>query len=518
MITVNRLLENLNPYDVRLISGQGGVDKPLEYINIQEFALRSERIKKNGVILTTFTSFLESGNIIEHLQWLSSKEIRAIGIHTVFIKDIPEEVIHFSNANDFPIFLLPEDMSYQQIMQIYSELLMEDANTVRLELEQRNISMLRAVALDKDSQYIISIMGKHLNLPIIHLDKSLNMKSYWSASYFSKTDIQDVVDKLLLEQKDAMCEEITIDYKPLTGNGGHYSFKSLPIMDSKSSYGALVIGMENDFSLSDWSVINYGKTALLLDSVKRNSVEKYLKNKDMKIIESILEPPKKEAINFHDLSAHFKQPCHIYLIATDNSVALNRAFEALYNHVEKWEPDALIWIYDNQIICFLKSKSLSDILTDSSETFKDVYCGVSEKSESANADSIQEKYEQAKLGLEIGKARKTMINEWDSLGYDKCLFTLSQKNILQRSAKSLLAPLIEHDKTFDSELIATLAVYLNTYFSLKKSAEQLFVHKNTVKYRISKIKELYKGVNFEDPETYLLFSSTLRLYEIEKNI
>ncbi|TCP25623.1 hypothetical protein EV207_12153 [Scopulibacillus darangshiensis] len=36
--------------------------------------------------MTTFTSFLESGNIIEHLLWLSSKEIRAIGIHTVFIK------------------------------------------------------------------------------------------------------------------------------------------------------------------------------------------------------------------------------------------------------------------------------------------------------------------------------------------------------------------------------------------------------------------------------------------------
>ncbi|TCP25624.1 hypothetical protein EV207_12154 [Scopulibacillus darangshiensis] len=46
MITVQRLLENLKPYDVQLISDQGGADKPLEYINIQEFALRSERIKR----------------------------------------------------------------------------------------------------------------------------------------------------------------------------------------------------------------------------------------------------------------------------------------------------------------------------------------------------------------------------------------------------------------------------------------------------------------------------------------
>ncbi len=508
IITVRHLLDKLEVHNVKLISGKDGIDKQIAYINIQEFALKSERIKENGVLLTTFKSFLEPANIIEHLNWLKNREISAVGVHTVFIKEIPQEVINFSNVNNFPMFVIPEEISYQQIMQVYNELLMIDANDVRIKMEQVNIKMLRAAALDKDAQYIVSTMGKQLGLSVLNIDKTFNVKSFQLNTNFSISKLQRIA-KEIMEQKETLNREIS-NYK----FEDNY-FKLFPIIDNKSFYGFLVICVEKELSLSDWSIINYGKTALLLDAVKRSSIEKYVKNRDMKIIESVLKPSKPEQMDFHDLSPHLKEANYLYLIESDDLVVLNNVYEDIYLIINKIDPASLLWIYDNQIICIVRYEISTDFLNKLDKRYENIFFGISEKSRNINVDSIQEKYEQAKIGIRVGEKRKNMVNQWKDLGLDKFLIALGQRNILQSSIYNLLEPLINHDETFDSELVNTLTVYLNNYFSLKRSAEELFVHKNTIKYRIAKIKELYKGVNFEDPETYLLFEIALRLYEME---
>lgn len=515
IITVKYLLKRLENINVKLISGQDGSDKNIEYINIQEFALKSDRIKKHGVLLTTFASFSDSQKIIEHLQWLLSKEIHSVGIHSVFIKKIPEEVILFSNANNLPLFLIPEEVSYQQIMQVYFQLLVEDTNNKRVHLEQINIKMLRSVALDRGSQYIVSILGKHLNQQIIHLDKLLQLKSLWTDNDFDKEEIQNIGHKLTAEQKAFSSEESIFEYRSNSGNRSIFSFRVIPIMDNMNFYGLLLIGCNNDFSVSDESLINHGKTALLLDSIKRNTMEKYLKNNDMKIIESILESPsKKKTGDFFDLSLYMKDVNLIYLIDFNDTSNLHKSFEYIHQKISKWNPHSLIWMFNSQIICVVNNDIPTHLLNRISELFEDIIIGVSDKSKNTTAESILEKYEQAQLGVKIGGTKGKKINYWTDLGYDKFLYALHQNDILKSAALNLLQPLIEHDATSNSELLITLSVYLDNFFSIKKSAEDLYIHKNTVKYRINKTKELYKDINFEDPETFLLFSSALRLYRI----
>lgn len=514
IITVNRLLKGLEKHNIKLVSGKGGVEKPLEYINIQEFALKSNRIKENGVIMTTFASFHDLHSTIEHLQWLLSKGISAVGIHSVFIKKIPEEIIDFSNNNNFPLFMIPEEVSYQSIMQLYNEILIEDTNVVQLKLEQINLNMLRAVALDKGPQYITSTLGNYLDLPVVHFDKSLHVKSIWTNNKFNRKEIQKLVKEIISEQED-LSVEITTGYVLSGKEDDRLSFKLLPIVEGMNFYGVLIIGMEKDFSLSDKSVVNYGKTALLLDSVKRNSMDKYLKNKDMKIIESILEQANKKTSNFYDLSSYIKNSNQVYLIDLNEFDKLNDSFDLIHQKINKWDPNSLIWLYEHHIICVVEDKMPSNLLVSLSKIYSSFTCGISESSKNINQESILEKYEQANLAVEIGKARGTKFNDWENLGYDKFLFALKQKKIIRDSTINLLEPLIKHDNKLHSELLTTLSIYLNTYFSLKKSAEKLYVHKNTVKYRIDKVKEIYKDIDFEDPEIHLLFLTSLKLYAIE---
>jgi DNA-binding PucR family transcriptional regulator len=53
-----------------------------------------------------------------------------------------------------------------------------------------------------------------------------------------------------------------------------------------------------------------------------------------------------------------------------------------------------------------------------------------------------------------------------------------------------LGPLIEYDRTNNTELVSTLAIYLENQFSQQKTAEKCFVHISTLRYRLQRIEEI----------------------------
>ncbi|MFA7139238.1 MAG: helix-turn-helix domain-containing protein [Bacteroidales bacterium] len=59
----------------------------------------------------------------------------------------------------------------------------------------------------------------------------------------------------------------------------------------------------------------------------------------------------------------------------------------------------------------------------------------------------------------------------------------------------------KYDRTNGTDYFKTLLLYLRSNKSCKLTAEKLFCHKNTIDYRISRLKELY-DIDLEDSETY----------------
>ncbi len=59
-------------------------------------------------------------------------------------------------------------------------------------------------------------------------------------------------------------------------------------------------------------------------------------------------------------------------------------------------------------------------------------------------------------------------------------------------------------------LIQTLAVYLETHCQISETAKRLYVHRNTIIYRLEKIEELL-GKSLKDPDTTLHLRLALRI-------
>ena len=77
--------------------------------------------------------------------------------------------------------------------------------------------------------------------------------------------------------------------------------------------------------------------------------------------------------------------------------------------------------------------------------------------------------------------------------------------------EELLGPLLSYEN--GEELIRTLYAYFERNGNLKKTANALYIHRNTLLYRLERIQEI-TGLNLDNPETRLALQLTLRIHKM----
>ena len=93
---------------------------------------------------------------------------------------------------------------------------------------------------------------------------------------------------------------------------------------------------------------------------------------------------------------------------------------------------------------------------------------------------------------------ETDIVDYDKLEIYKILLSLRKSGISERLYKKYLAPLIKYDKTNNSDYMNFISVYCECGGHTKKISEKMYVHRNTVHYRVKKAEEIL-GCRLSDP-------------------
>lgn len=83
--------------------------------------------------------------------------------------------------------------------------------------------------------------------------------------------------------------------------------------------------------------------------------------------------------------------------------------------------------------------------------------------------------------------------------------------------RDVVAQLAAYDSRRQGQLLETLTAYLRNNGSLKRTADALYVHNNTIIYRLRRIEEL-TGRNPADPEDRVVLSLAVRLDELEQTL
>lgn len=82
------------------------------------------------------------------------------------------------------------------------------------------------------------------------------------------------------------------------------------------------------------------------------------------------------------------------------------------------------------------------------------------------------------------------IVRFREMGFYKLLYSVPDDSMLRGYYEDLLGPLIEHDQRHGTAYVETLFRYLLNDGSLQAVANAMFTHRNTVNYRMGKIREL----------------------------
>lgn len=79
---------------------------------------------------------------------------------------------------------------------------------------------------------------------------------------------------------------------------------------------------------------------------------------------------------------------------------------------------------------------------------------------------------------------------YESMGINRLLFNIDDTDSLEEYYNDTIKPLDEYDSMNGSNLVEVLECYMKHNGSVQDAAEELFVHRNTVNYKIKKIESL----------------------------
>lgn len=103
---------------------------------------------------------------------------------------------------------------------------------------------------------------------------------------------------------------------------------------------------------------------------------------------------------------------------------------------------------------------------------------------------------------------------WEQMEYEELLLQISRLPEVHSYIEERFRNLVEYDQKHEARLLWTLEELMQNNGSRKETAEKLFLHRNTMAYRVKKIEEIL-GCSLGDPRTVqeLAFLCKMREYQ-----
>ncbi|PEZ74423.1 hypothetical protein CN380_23790 [Bacillus sp. AFS017274] len=104
--------------------------------------------------------------------------------------------------------------------------------------------------------------------------------------------------------------------------------------------------------------------------------------------------------------------------------------------------------------------------------------------------NLKEGFIEAKKAIQLGsRVNPTNINDYASIEVED-LINQIPKDAITQYVLSMIQPIIVYDRENEGELLKTLETYLFSRGRIEDAARALFVHRNTVKFRLSRVEDL----------------------------
>ena len=150
----------------------------------------------------------------------------------------------------------------------------------------------------------------------------------------------------------------------------------------------------------------------------------------------------------------------------------------------------------------------------SEETYSDLNQGITNDKIRNFAQTLKEYFAECDYPAIISCYGDRIIF-YDEMGFYRMLMSYENTAPMQRFADEVLDPIIQYEKKAHTQLMETMWAYFECDCNLQRTADKLFSHKNTVKYRLQRVEQL-TGKSFANRfQSQELYNALMIYYFLE---
>ncbi|MEB2279527.1 PucR family transcriptional regulator ligand-binding domain-containing protein [Lysinibacillus xylanilyticus] len=534
MTTLKEIMSVQQFSDLTLLNDKGDLERVVEMVDITETPDIKDFTAQHSFIVTTGMCYQDNqSGLIDLIRELNDIQVAGIGIKlSRFLKKLDDEVIEFANELKFPVISIPDSWNLGSITHHISSYILDEETEklyFALDIQQElNTMLMRGLSLEM----MIERMSRLLRVPVMLLNPLYQIKSM---SHHFNQHPENV-------QKNLNYFKRCLNSKHITPNNRE-AFQEEHIIFEVPAFKYFPYYL----MVSNVNTLNYPFSLLAIEqavntlslAIYKNSKIKEAEQQDVdRFFESLMSehPDNLISVKQHPefLKKHHIQPSNYYQVIicaidkeqdVENNIYLNERYQMTF----EWLTHKLIDIDPTISIYTSPGKHRFTILLQTRHQYYLDYCKYLNKeyqkffNNSLSFGIGNEVSEFSQLPLSYFEANEAFDNKFENgeLGFIELYKSKSVEELLQLIPANKLKPFITYTlgslaypkTTKEKELKHTLKVYLANHCDLTKTSEDIFIHRNTVKYRIKKCEEIL-GQSVEASEASL--DIRLALFASEK--
>lgn len=562
-ITVSDAYKLLRDDGIVWKAGKSGESNIINAVTVLEILNCMEWLLGGEMILTTLNVCKSEKDKLDLIRDLRNGGAACVIVHPGDKEELINinNIVSYADSIGFPLFLAERKVPYSLIIKkIYENLLNKEENALK-KAQQINSMMNNILISDyngvsKIIEKLSSIVGKN----VVLLDDFMNVIAekyitegkeitdenkkkifeYIKTCLYNTFYMENVSNDIKIINFDEQCDIMII---PININKNFYRyliiFKYGKISDKEKEFisvalpgtiSALKVDMLTTQAISDTE--QRLKSDFFYDLVnERHTSNELMLRRARTLGLNLLEKNFLVVVDLDDFENYYKEnytkgECHFQRIKRDLKKSVEQAFR-----VAKMERRVALFVQQSDACILVVGftykeyktgiyKNIIDTISNNiikifDEKNADISVTISISSDFSSLNDTNNAFNQALFAKDIGKKlfNSKKILYYDDMGIYKYVSFENKDDILKHHPLRALYALDEDDKL---SLLETLEIFLDNYPSIKTTAEKLYIHPNTVKYRIKKIKDVVGAQILDDPQARLQCHLLLKILKASR--
>lgn len=530
-LSVADLLRLPHFQDAVLLGGREGLAQPISRVNVMEVPDVVDWVRPGEFLVTTGYPFRQEPEIMKTLiAELAGKGVAALGIKTKrFIDAVPDSAVRAADEHGLPLIELPPATAFSDVVrEVMERVLVQESR--QLSTLQNRVQRLSRVLLHGDGlSAFLRLLESMIGNPVALLDAN----DQWMASPGAEAICRALGEagwRKVRQDSPLETSLLPLEHRTIRV---HCSV----VLEGMRPYLLLMLEDRPEYGIIDTLTLNWASklvgfeisNAQARQKIEAKYIDQFLQDWLAGRILSPIDLKLRAEACGCPLADHVEYCAGIVRFPEQKPKArLLQEAARLCNADRTPDRKELKWaVLEQELVVLvglphglpLRKETAGNIAALLRQSFAGHRFQLCFGRKAGAHEAVPASLREARRTAEVSSICRIGrdIVHYSELGVYLLLYRLIGTEEAEEFKRNYLQPLLDYDQKLHNQgaLVKTLKMFFECNGNVKETAERLFLHYNTVAYRLERIKSEF-GISLDDAEARLQLHLAIKLHEIKE--